>query len=105
MKKLIATGVVAISLGALSVPAVAVEATLQAEILNFSEMNRWVQVTDLVCGTVLYKDTMDAQAKVPVQLCPGEDGLGKVQLYVRIGCTKNKTHIKEGIAEGATVNF
>lgn len=78
---------------------------INAEVLNFSEMNRWVRVTDLVCGTELYKDTMEAQQRLPVALCTGEDGTAKVELYVRIGCSKNKTHVKDQIAEGATISF
>ena len=27
---------------------------INAEVWNYSDMNRWVQVTDLTCGTVLY---------------------------------------------------
>ena len=83
----------------------AAEEKINAEILNFSEMNRWVQVTDLVCDAELYKDTMEAQAKVPVALCAGDDGLARVKLYVRVGCSKNKTYIKEGIVDGSTVSF
>ncbi len=99
----IAAAVAAICLG-WGGPSAAAE-MIEAEILNFSEMNRWVQVTDLICKTELYKDTMDAQARLPVELCTGDDGLAKVMLYVRIGCTKNQTFIKEGVENGATVSF
>lgn len=81
------------------------ESTINAEVLNFSEMIRWVQVTDMVCDKELYKDRLGAQEKLPVSLCTDENGMAKVKLYVRIGCSKNKTYIKKDIAEGATIAF
>ncbi len=79
--------------------------TIDIEIWNFSDMNRWVQITDLNCDNVLYQDKMEAQAKLPMSLCTDETGMGKVKFYMRVGCTKNKTVIKEEIADGATVHF
>ncbi|MCH8947710.1 MAG: DUF885 family protein [Acidobacteria bacterium] len=35
------------------------------------------------------------------ELCAGEDGKGKVRLYVRVGCSKNWTFDKDGIEDGA----
>lgn len=90
---------------ALAAMPVRAETMIKADILNFSEMVRWVQVTDLVCDKELYKDRLGAQEKLPVELCAGEDGKAKVKLYVRIGCTKNQTFIKDEIEDGATVNF
>jgi hypothetical protein len=78
---------------------------INAEVWNYSDMNRWVQVTDLNCGTILFKDKMDAQAKLPVELCTDDAGVAKVQLYIRIGCTKNKTIVKEGVTDGAKIAF
>ena len=78
---------------------------INAEVWNYSDMTRWFQVTDLNCGTVLYKDKMDAQAKLPVELCTDDAELAKVQLYIRIGYTKNKTIVKEGVADGARIAF
>ncbi|MDP6352656.1 MAG: hypothetical protein QF926_08910 [Alphaproteobacteria bacterium] len=83
----------------------AADGTINAEILNFSEMDRWVTVTDMVCGTELFKEKMGAQARAPVELRAGEDGKGKVRLYVRVGCSKNWTFDKVGIENGATVQF
>jgi len=95
----------AVCVAAAGAGAGAAEPTISAEVTNFSEMDRWVQVTDLVCGTVLFKDKMQAQAKLPVKLCADDSGKGKVQFYIRIGCTKNQTVVKEGIEQGALVNF
>lgn len=95
----------AAALSVWAVAAIAAEPTISAEVVNFSEMDRWVQVTDLVCGTVLYKDKMQAQAKLPVKLCADDAGKAKVQFYIRIGCTKNQTVVKNDIVEGALVNF
>jgi len=100
----------ALVVGALAVAVLApslasAETMINAEVLNFSEQNRWVKVTDMICGNVLYKDRLDAQAKLPVKLCADGSGHAKVKLYIRIGCTKNKTLIKEDIADGATVSF
>lgn len=104
--KLFKLGGVTLALAtAFGIGAAAAADMINAEVWNYSDMNRWVQVTDLNCGTVLYKDKMDAQAKLPVALCADEAGVAKVQLYIRIGCTKNKTIVKEGVAEGARIAF
>jgi len=83
----------------------AAEGMINAEVWNYSDMDRWVQVTDMNCGTILYKDKMEAQAKMPVSLCTDEAGKAKVQLYIRIGCTKNKTIVRENLEEGARIAF
>ncbi len=90
---------------ALSVNTASAGDMINAEVWNYSDMNRWVQVTDLTSGTVLYKDKMDAQAKLPVELCTDDAGVANVQLYIRIGCTRNKTIVKEGVADGARIAF
>ena len=74
----------------LSLPATGSE-KVAVEVLNFSEMDRWVRVTDMICGTVLWEENLEAQRRLPVELCSGDDGKAKIQLYIRIGCTKNKT--------------
>ena len=76
-----------------------------AEVLNFSDMDRWVRVTDMICGTVLWEDNLDAQRRLPVELCSDDDGKAKIQLYIRIGCSKNKTILKDGVESGATIQF
>ena len=88
----------------LNVPATAGE-NITVEVLNFSDMDRWVRVTDKVCGTVLWEDNLDAQRRLPVELCTNEGGKGTVELYIRIGCSKNKTILKAGVEDGATVQF
>ena len=75
------------------------------DVLNFSDMDRWVRVTDMICGTVLWEDNLDAQRRLPVELCSGDDGKAKIQLYIRIGCSKNKTILKDGVESGATIQF
>ena len=75
------------------------------DVLNFSDMDRWVRVTDMICGTVLWEDNLDAQRRLPVELCSGDDGKAKIQLYIRIGCSKNKTILKDGVETGATIQF
>lgn len=104
--KLVKSSVTALVLAtALGIGTASAGDMINAEVWNYSDMNRWVQVTDLTCGTVLYKDKMDAQAKLPVELCTDDAGVAKVQLYIRIGCTKNKTIVKEGVADGARIAF
>ena len=88
----------------LNLPATAVE-KISVEVLNFSDMDRWVRVTDMICGTVLWEDNLDAQRRLPVELCTNDGGKGTVELYIRIGCSKNKTILKAGVEDGATVQF
>lgn len=104
--KLFRSSVIALAFStAIGIGPVSAGDMINAEVWNYSDMNRWVQVTDLNCGTVLFKDKMDAQAKMPVELCTDDAGVAKVQLYIRIGCTKNKTIVKEGVADGARIAF
>lgn len=92
--------------GLLAAPSSAFAADrINAEVLNFSDQDRWVQVTDMVCNEVLYKDKLGAQTKLPVNLCTDESGHAQVQFYIRIGCTKNQTILKKDIVEGQTVSF
>ena len=63
----------------LSSPALA-EDTFTIAVINAGAVHRSVEIRYVVCG-------------------------GEVRFRVRIGCTKNKTHIKEGIADGAKVSF
>ena len=88
----------------LSVPVAAAD-KVTVDVLNFSDMDRWVRVTDMICGTVLWEDNLDAQRRLPVELCSGHDGKAKIQLYIRIGCSKNKTILKDGVESGATIQF
>ena len=67
------------------------EDTIEAFVVNLSEMNSQIKVTDLICNKVIYDDLMDAKSNVAINLCKGEDGLGQVELFIKIGCTKNKT--------------
>ena len=92
------------SLLVLSLPTAASD-KVAAEVLNFSEMDRWVRVTDMICDTVLWEDNLEAQRRLPVELCSGDDGKAKIQLYIRIGCTRNKTIVKDGVENGATIQF
>ncbi len=92
------------SLLVLSLPTAASD-KVAAEVLNFSEMDRWVRVTDMICGTVLWEENLEAQRRLPVELCSGDDGKAKIQLYIRIGCTRNKTIVKDGVESGATIQF
>ena len=92
------------SLLVLSLPTAASD-KVAAEVLNFSEMDRWVRVTDMICGTVLWEENLEAQRRLPVELCSGDDGKAKIQLYIRIGCTRNKTIVKHGVENGATIQF
>jgi len=87
-----------------SFPAIASD-KVTAEVLNFSEMDRWVRVTDMICGTVLWEDNLEAQRRLPVELCSGDNGKAKIQLYIRIGCSKNKTILKDAVESGATIQF
>lgn len=59
----------------------------------------------MICGTVLWEENLEAQRRLPVELCSGDDGKAKIQLYVRIGCTRNKTIVKDGVENGATIQF
>ena len=88
----------------LSVP-IAAGDKVTVDVLNFSDMDRWVRVTDMICGTVLWEDNLDSQRRLPVELCSGDDGKAKIQLYIRIGCSKNKPILKDGVESGATIQF
>lgn len=79
--------------------------TIDVEIWNFSDMDRWIQITDLNCNTVLYQDKMEAQARFPYSLCTDGTGKAKLKFYLRVGCSKNKTIIVEDIEDGATIDF
>ena len=46
------------SLLVLSLPTAASD-KVAAEVLNFSEMDRWVRVTDMICGTVLWEENLE----------------------------------------------
>jgi len=81
------------------------EDTIEAFVVNLSEMNSQIKVTDLICNKVIYDDLMDAKSNVPINLCKGEDGLGQVELFIKIGCTKNKTIIKKNITDGKKIPF
>ena len=61
-------------------PPAAADDTFTITVTNAVAVNRSVEIRDVVCGS-------------------------EVRFRVRIGCTKNKTHIKEGIADGAKVSF
>lgn len=63
----------------LSSPAPA-DDTFTITVANAGAVNRSVEIRDMVCGS-------------------------EVRFRVRIGCTKNKTHVKEDIADGAKVSF
>ena len=47
------------SLLVLSLPTAASD-KVAAEVLNFSEMDRWVRVTDMICGTVLWEENLSS---------------------------------------------
>ena len=79
--------------------------TLEVFIVNLSEMNSQVKVTDLICNKVLHDDLIGAKSNLPVSLCKGEDGLGQVELFIKIGCTKNKTIVKKNITDGKKIPF
>ncbi|MAC40959.1 MAG: hypothetical protein CMJ05_04105 [Pelagibacterales bacterium] len=79
--------------------------TLEVFIVNLSEMNSQVKVTDLICNKVLHDDLIDAKSNLPINLCKGEDGLGQVELFIKIGCTKNKTIVKKNITDGKKIPF
>ncbi|MBT3938998.1 MAG: hypothetical protein HN930_00910 [Pelagibacterales bacterium] len=79
--------------------------TIEAFVVNLSEMNSQVKVTDLICDKVLYDDLIDAKSNLAINLCKGEDGLGQVELFIKIGCTKNKTIIKKNITDGKKIPF
>ena len=79
--------------------------TLEVFIINLSEMNSQVKVTDLICNKVLHDDLIDAKSNLPINLCKGEDGLGQVELFIKIGCTKNKTIVKKNITDGKKIPF
>ena len=79
--------------------------TIEAFVVNLSEMNSQVKVTDLVCNKILYDDLIDAKSNLPINLCKGEDGLGQVELFIKIGCTKNKTITKKNVTDGKKIPF
>jgi|TARA_B100000767_G_C19477810_1_gene414899 hypothetical protein len=79
--------------------------TLEVFIVNLSEMNSQVKVTDLICNKVLHDDLIDAKSNLPINLCKGKDGLGQVELFIKIGCTKNKTIVKKNITDGKKIPF
>ena len=79
--------------------------TLEVFIVNLSEMNSQVKVTDLICNKVLHDDLIDAKSNLSINLCKGEDGLGQVELFIKIGCTKNKTIVKKNITDGKKIPF
>jgi len=81
------------------------EDTIEAFVVNLSEMNSQIKVTDLICNKVIYDDLMDAKSNVAINLCKGEDGLGQVELFIKIGCTKNKTIIKKNVTDGKKIPF
>ena len=81
------------------------EDTIEAFVVNLSEMNSQIKVTDLIWNKVIYDDLMDAKSNVPINLCKGEDGLGQVELFIKIGCTKNKTIIKKNVTDGKKIPF
>ena len=78
---------------------------IDVEIWNFSDMDRWVQITDMNCDNVLFKDKMEAQARIPYSLCTDDSGKAKLKFYLRVGCTRIKTVIVEDIENGATIDF
>jgi len=79
--------------------------TVEAFVVNLSEMNSQVRVTDLVCDKILHDDLIDAKSNFPISLCKGEDGLGQVELFIKIGCTKNKTIVKKNVTDGKKIPF
>jgi len=79
--------------------------TVEAFVVNLSEMNSQVRITDLVCDKILHDDLIDAKSNFPISLCKGEDGLGQVELFIKIGCTKNKTILKENVTDGKKIPF
>ncbi len=81
------------------------EDTIEAFVVNLSEMNSQIKVTDLICNKVIYDDLMDAKSNVAINLCKGEDGLGQVELFIKIGCTKNKTIVKKNVTDGKKIPF
>ena len=81
------------------------EDTIEAFVVNLSEMNSQIKVTDLICNKVIYDDLMDAKSNIAINLCKGEDGLGQVELFIKIGCTKNKTIVKKNVIDGKKIPF
>ena len=79
--------------------------TVEAFVVNLSEMNSQVKVTDLVCNNILYDDLVDAKSSLSINLCKDKDGLGQVELFIKIGCTKNKTITKKNITDGKKIPF
>jgi hypothetical protein len=79
--------------------------TIEAFVVNLSEMNSQVKVTDLICNKILYDDLVDAKSSLSINLCKGEDGLGQVELFIKIGCTKNKTITKKNVTDGKKIPF
>ena len=79
--------------------------TVEAFVVNLSEMNSQVRITDLVCDKILHDDLIDAKSNFPISLCKGEDGLGQVELFIKIGCTKNKTIVKKNVTDGKKIPF
>ena len=78
---------------------------IAAKVINFSDMNKWVRITDMVCKEELYKDVIEAKSNLPIELCKDDEGFGKIELYIRIGCSKNKTIIKEKVQADAKIAF
>ena len=81
------------------------EDNINASVVNLSEMNAQIRVTDLVCNSILHDDLMDAKSSLPISLCKDEDGFGQVELFIKIGCTKNKTIIKKKVTDGKKIPF
>ena len=70
------------------------EDSISASVVNLSEMNAQIKVTDLVCNVSL-----------PISLCKDEEGFGQVELFIKIGCTKNKTITKKKVTDGKKIPF
>ena len=68
-------------------------------------MNAQIKVTDLVCNVILHDDLMDAKSSLPISLCKDEEGFGQVELFIKIGCTKNKTITKKKVTDGKKIPF
>ena len=81
------------------------EDSISASVVNLSEMNAQIKVTDLVCNVILHDDLMDAKSSLPISLCKDEEGFGQVELFIKIGCTKNKTITKKKVTDGKKIPF
>ena len=81
------------------------EDSISASVVNLSEMNAQIKVTDLVCSVILHDDLMDAKSSLPISLCKDEEGFGQVELFIKIGCTKNKTITKKKVTDGKKIPF